>query len=332
MPTSNLEARREIKNAYERELGRPASEAEINARLTRLFGDRANEQIRGSSRNLPQISNQQLRDELSGISNSEEARRFRSGEAITDLATPPTPQPLSGDPTTQAVDALRQVLAETTRASSDIAAQRAEQARTQGLAERAGIFDQIEELSPRLQGIRRAGEDPAVTAIRELLGQQVLTGLEAGTDLTDEESRLAEQSIRSAQGARGLLGGRGGAAVEAVERALRGIRRGRERRAEASQFLAHEAAASPDPFSSLLRIGTPSVAVGAQAGGSPFSAAIPALNVAQNQQQLGLATTGQRQAFDLFKAIEAPKISSLFSGNNNNRSNTQINRLTGRPF
>jgi len=161
--------------------------------------------------------------------------------------------------------------------------------RTEATKERGATLKDVANLSPQLQGIRTAAEDPRATALRGELWKQIAAELAAGGDMTPEEDRRTQQTIRSSLFARGMGNGNSGAMQESLRRALASRSLSDSRQSKATSFLAQEAAQSPDPFASILGYGTPNLnlaanqtAQGNTAGASNFWAATSAAN--QNQQ------------------------------------------------
>ena len=115
-------------------------------------------------------------------------------------------------------------------------------------AERESDVADVLALAPQVRAATEAGASPEAQRIRSILADQITENLIAGEQLTPEQQRATEQSLRSAQEARGLGRGAGSANREAVQLSLQGRRLGQQRRAEASQFAAQEAARSQNPF------------------------------------------------------------------------------------
>lgn len=274
-----MATRAEINQLYQEILGRPAGEY--------VLGDRqwqTPEQIRADLLASPEYQEKTL------------------AQAQVPVAQPI--QQIAPDVT----EALKKIVGDIAPVSRDVSAAAAAQAREQAASERERVIQDILGFAPRVQDIRRAAEPPEVSAIRDLLGSQIRGELEMGTEFTPEEERLAEQSIRSAQAARGLLRGRSGARKEAVKKTLEGLRLRDIRQGKASAFLSAEGVRTPSPVLPA-GIGTPSVAIGAQAGQSPFSVAPTVLGAAQTQQQIGVRERGQQAQLDLFRSpLFAPMI------------------------
>src|SRR5512137_1063206 len=108
-------------------------------------------------------------------------------------------------------------------------------------------------LAPMATEAYRAGEDPAVRAMRDLTGQQIMSELQMGEKLTPEQQQRMEEAARSAEVARGGTAmGAGAVNRESVMRALEGERLAQQRRASAEEWYGHEDIRQPDPFSVVL--------------------------------------------------------------------------------
>jgi len=125
-------------------------------------------------------------------------------------------------------------------------------------------FGDISRLTPQLDEIRRAAEGKDVSAMRDLLGQQILGDLQFGSNLTDEQRRATEQSQRSGELSRGIAGGSGSANRESVAKALEGMKLQRDRQQAASGFMSQESQQRFDPF--LAIGGRPATAQASAAG------------------------------------------------------------------
>ena len=119
-------------------------------------------------------------------------------------------------------------------------------------ADREASIGDVMRSAQYMQQIREASENPAVTKMRQQLLSGVQDELAMGSKLTPEQSRQANESLRSAQFARGTAGGTGGSAREAVGRALEGQALLGQRQQKASAVLGQEYAASPNPFNAVL--------------------------------------------------------------------------------
>ena len=135
----------------------------------------------------------------------------------------------------------------------------------------ADIAD-VTRLAPQLQDIRKAAEDPAVTALRERLIGDLTGELNAGVGLTAEEERSVVQGLRESEIARGLGLGRGSANREAVSRAVGGVAKRDRTQAKVAQLLRDEVTSAPDPFLAILS--------------RPSTAATAGFNRAQGTTQL----------------------------------------------
>jgi hypothetical protein len=188
-------------------------------------------------------------------------------------------------------------------------------------ADRLADIQNLIELAPQLQPIREAAEPAALTDIRNVLGQQLMAGLEAGMTLTPEQQAYVSEQARSAELARGLGTGQASANREAVAQALEGLELQERRQAQAAGFLAQQETTAVDPFLAIL--GRPSTALGTAgtlfqttvpsptlttAGTTPeayFSTLFPSIEAEQQQQQYNL---------QLALAATQPDLASGFSG------------------
>ena len=112
---------------------------------------------------------------------------------------------------------------------------------------RAGDIYNVASLSP---GIRQAEAiaDPMSAQIRNTLGQQTISELNAGASLDPGLRREVEQAIRGAQTARGITRGSAPVAAEAFSIGSRGEQLRRNRQQAASNFLGLQQSTQVNPF------------------------------------------------------------------------------------
>jgi hypothetical protein len=129
---------------------------------------------------------------------------------------------------------------------------------TRGLEseERKQVLEDISKYAPIVTSAAKKAEDPRVTALRDLLLQQVYGELSMGTQMTPEQSLEVNESIRSAQMARGLGYGQGAANRESVARAIEGLKLLESRQSKASGLITQEKSYQPDVFSIIGGIPT----------------------------------------------------------------------------
>tara|TARA_S200002703_G_scaffold159632_1_gene173820 strand:- start:2879 stop:3751 length:873 start_codon:yes stop_codon:yes gene_type:complete len=110
----------------------------------------------------------------------------------------------------------------------------------------------------RLKELERS--DPIGFQMRKEMGQEIMSQLQDGSDLTDEQRSQVTQSERAAQSARGNIFGSGPAAAEAMSVGNAGFRLQQQRLANAASFIS-----GSTPVAQFGQIS------GAQAGASPFT-------------------------------------------------------------
>jgi len=129
---------------------------------------------------------------------------------------------------------------------------------TRGIS-RAGDIADIEKLGPRARAAIQASS-PQASQLADTLAAQAQSGLAAGTRLTPEQQRMAQQQTRSAYAARGLAESPRGAVEEAVRSQLMGAGLQQQRQQQAMQGIAAQQGVYGDVFQQVL--GRPSQAFG----------------------------------------------------------------------
>ena len=133
-------------------------------------------------------------------------------------------------------------------------AQTEAQART---ISRTADIANIEQLGPRARAaIQQAS--PEAARLADTLAAQAQSGLAAGTRLTPEQQRMAQQEARAALAARGLAQGPNAAFDEALRSRLMGAGLEQQRRQQAMQGIAAQQGVYGDVFQQVL--GRPSAA------------------------------------------------------------------------
>lgn len=132
------------------------------------------------------------------------------------------------------------------------------EAETRGIA-RAGDIGDIEKLGPRARAAIQASS-PQAAQLADTLAAQAQSGLAAGTRLTPEQARMAQQESRAAYAARGLAGGPSSALDEALRSRLMSAGVEQQRRQQAMQGIAAQQGVYGDIFQQIL--GRPSQSFG----------------------------------------------------------------------
>lgn len=142
----------------------------------------------------------------------------------------------------------------------------------QGLIENSRDSDMAQALGyvPALQALQQQVEGPTATAMRSLLGSQILGDLQMGTQLTPADVRQVEQGLRSSEAARGISSGSASANREAVAKALQGRSLQQQRQNQAFNYLSQNKQAQYDPFETILNRNTPSATAAMTLAGQPM--------------------------------------------------------------
>lgn len=188
-----------------------------------------------------------------------------------------------------------------------------------GAQERNQELANIEGAAPQISAIDAARRGETNQATLDLLGEQTLAELQAGTGLTDQERIDAQQGQRSAEMSRGIQGGQGSANREAVELALSGRAVQDARQKQAKDFLALQQGLSTDPFAAYLGMPTTGTAgaqlyaanpgtqprlAGAPVTGFPGALGVGELGLGQQRQHLANRQHGlARQQYNLQLAL-----------------------------
>lgn len=130
------------------------------------------------------------------------------------------------------------------------------EAQTRGIA-RAGDISDIETLGPRAREAIRASS-PEAARLADTLAAQAQSGLAAGTRLTPEQQRMAQQQARAGMAARGLAESPRGVVEEAVRQQMMGAGLQQQRQQQAMQGIAAQQGVYGDVFQQVL--GRPSQA------------------------------------------------------------------------
>lgn len=151
----------------------------------------------------------------------------------------------------------RQLAPELTSIYGQIAPQLAQtEAQTRGIARAADITD-IEKLGPRARAaIQQAS--PQAAQLADTLAAQAQSGLAAGSRLTPEQQRLAQQQARAGMAARGLAESPRGVVEEAVRQQMMGAGLQQQRQQQALQGIGAQQGVYGDVFQQVL--GRPSQA------------------------------------------------------------------------
>lgn len=151
----------------------------------------------------------------------------------------------------------RQLAPEVASIYGTIAPQLAQtEVQTRGIA-RAGDIADIEKLGPRARAaIQQAS--PQSAQLADMLAAQAQSALAAGSRLTPEQQRMAQQESRAALAARGLAQGPNAALEEALRSRLMGAGLEQQRRQQAMQGIAAQQGVYGDVFQQVL--GRPSAA------------------------------------------------------------------------
>lgn len=198
-----------------------------------------------------------------------------------------------------------------------------------GNGEQSGVLDLLEQISPRLQASSDAAtraqrqrdvqdvadlaptameairnSNPQLSALRTRLVGEANAGLDAGSGLSPEETRQAQQRVRAAQASRGMGFGPSDAFTEMATLGDAGNQRKLQRQGFAQQVAGFEAINSVDPFMAILS--RPSQA---QAAGQSL--------LGMGGQTVGSAGA---QKFDPFSAYG----SDLFNTNFNSKAAAEI--------
>lgn len=153
----------------------------------------------------------------------------------------------------------RQLAPEITSIYGQIAPQLAQtEVQTRGIS-RAGDISDIEKLGPRARAAIQASS-PQASALADQLAAQAQSGLAAGSRLTPEQQRLAQQQTRAAMAARGLAESPRGVVEEAVRSQMMGAGLQQQRQQQAMQGIGAQQAVYGDVFQQVL--GRPSQAFG----------------------------------------------------------------------
>ncbi len=132
------------------------------------------------------------------------------------------------------------------------------EAQARGISRAADIGD-IETLGPRAREAIRASS-PEAARLADTMTQQAQSALAAGSRLTPEQQRMAQQQTRSAMAARGLAESPRGVVEEAVRSQMMGAGLQQQRQQQAMGALAAERGVYGDVFQQVL--GRPSQAFG----------------------------------------------------------------------
>lgn len=145
----------------------------------------------------------------------------------------------------------RQLAPELTSIYGQIAPQLAQtEAQTRGISRAADIGD-IEKLGPRARAAIQAAS-PQASALADMLAAQSQSALAAGSRLTPEQARMAQQESRAAYAARGLAGGPSSALDEALRSRLMSAGVEQQRRQQALQGIAAQQGVYGDVFQQVL--------------------------------------------------------------------------------
>jgi len=157
----------------------------------------------------------------------------------------------------------RQLAPEVASIYGTIAPQLAQtEVQTRGIA-RAGDIADIETLGPRAREAVRASS-PEAARLADTLAAQAQSGLAAGTRLTPEQQRMAQQQARAGMAARGLAESPRGVVEEAVRSQLMGAGLQQQRQQQALQGIGAQQGVYGDVFQQVL--GRPSQAFGMAQG------------------------------------------------------------------
>lgn len=132
----------------------------------------------------------------------------------------------------------------------------------QGNTDTAAQLQNVLALTPQLNQIRNANEDPKVTQMRQTLLQQASGELAKGQTLDATDRLGVEKSVRSGQLARGIGGGQGEANYESVAKNIEGMKLQTQRQQNAMGIMNNEQAGAANPFATIL--GMPTVTANAQ--------------------------------------------------------------------
>lgn len=157
----------------------------------------------------------------------------------------------------------RQLAPEVAAIYGQVAPQLAQtEVQTRGIS-RAGDIADIEKLGPRAREAVRASS-PDAARLADTLAAQAQSGLAAGTRLTPEQQRMAQQQARAGMAARGLAESPRGVVEEAVRSQLMGAGLQQQRQQQAMQGIAAQQGVYGDVFQQVL--GRPSQAFGMAQG------------------------------------------------------------------
>lgn len=157
----------------------------------------------------------------------------------------------------------RQLAPEVASIYGTIAPQLAQtEAQARGISRAADIGD-IEKLGPRARAAIQQSS-PQSAQLADTLAAQAQSGLNAGTRLTPEQQRMAQQQSRAGLAARGLAESPRGVVEEAVRSQLMGAGLQQQRQQQAMQGIAAQQGVYGDVFQQVL--GRPSQAFGMTQG------------------------------------------------------------------
>lgn len=117
--------------------------------------------------------------------------------------------------------------------------------------QRSADIDAVRDLGPEALAAMRAA-NPQQAQLLDTMTDQAMAGMRAGSRLTPEQSRSAEQSSRQAWSARGLAYSPGAALDEVMRTNLAGTSEQDRRRGFAGQVLGAQQAVYGDPFAQIL--------------------------------------------------------------------------------
>lgn len=138
----------------------------------------------------------------------------------------------------------------------------ATEAKSRTISRTADIAD-IESLGPRAKAAVKAA-NPETAALADTMARQAQSGLAAGSRLTPEQQRAAQQATRASFAARGLAEGPNAATQEVVRSQLMGAGLQQQRQQQAMQAIGANQGVYGDVFQQVL--GRPSQAFGMTQG------------------------------------------------------------------
>jgi len=186
-------------------------------------------------------------------------------------------------------------------------------------------LQQVLEMSGMLPDIRAAAEDPAITAMRNMLIQQVSDELAMGMELSPDQARNVEQGQRASEIARGLGEGQGSANREAVAKAIEGLELQQQRQQAAGDLLSQEYAAQIDPFLAVLGRPATSLTSGQAAMSSGLNQPTQAGYTPASAEFLNMATNVYGQASS--NALTAQQLQGQ-----QDQSNSMMNIAAMQPY